>query len=59
MNSTIAHNTIENTSYTGISLGWGWGGVVSFARDNHVVGNRLINIMQFLNDGGCVCVIRE
>ena len=55
--TNITHNTIKNTGYTGISLGWGWGSHVSgkqtFAADNHIVGNRLLSIMSALNDGGC------
>ena len=55
--TNITHNTIRDTGYTGISLGWGWGSHVSgaqtFAADNHVVGNRLEGVMAALNDGGC------
>jgi hypothetical protein len=54
MNTIIEHNTIVNISYTGISLGWGWGRIISFAKNNVVQGNRLENVMQFLNDGGCI-----
>ena len=52
--TTIKQNTIHDTGYTGISLGWGWGSVVSYARDNHVTGNYLTNVMSALNDGGCI-----
>ena len=56
-NTTISHNTIRDTGYTGISLGWGWGthinGTQTFASDNHIIGNRMINVMSALNDGGC------
>jgi len=52
--TTIDHNTIRHSGYTGISLGWGWGRVVSFAADNHVTNNRVESVMQDLNDGGCV-----
>lgn len=56
-NTVIAHNTIANTGYTGISLGWGWGshvkGPQTWATDNHILNNRLSNIMSALNDGGC------
>lgn len=52
--TVIQQNTIRDTGYTGISLGWGWGRVVSFARDNHVRGNYLSNVMSALNDGGCI-----
>ena len=52
--TNISKNSISETSYTGISLGWGWGRVISFARNNHVFSNRIENIMRFLNDGGCI-----
>lgn len=56
-NTNISHNTIVDTGYTAISLGWGWGthvfGNQTFAADNHITGNRLSGIMSALNDGGC------
>ena len=56
-NTTISQNTVSNTGYTGISLGWGWGthvtGPQTYAADNHIIGNQLINVMSALNDGGC------
>ena len=55
--TTIAHNTIRDTGYTAISLGWGWGshvvGKQTWARDNHLVANHMSGIMSALNDGGC------
>lgn len=51
---TLQHNTVTQVGYTGISLGWGWGAVMSFARDNHVLRNRLSGVMRALNDGGCI-----
>jgi len=51
---TLQQNTITEVGYTGISLGWGWGRVVSFARDNHVRRNYLSGVMRALNDGGCI-----
>ena len=50
----LQHNTIAEVGYTGISLGWGWGRVASFARDNHVRHNALRGVMRALNDGGCI-----
>ena len=56
-NTVIDHNTIANSGYTGISLGWGWGshvhGPQTFASDNHITNNRITNVMSALNDGGC------
>lgn len=51
-NTEIVHNTIDNTSYTGISLGWGWGntkGTETYG--NKVVGNRITEVMTRLSDG--------
>lgn len=48
----ITNNTIQDTGYTGVSVGWGWGSVVSFAQDNHVTFNAISNVMKSLVDGG-------
>ena len=57
-NTTIEHNSIRDTGYTAISLGWGWGkhvlGAQTYASNNHVVGNRMSGVMSALDDGGCV-----
>lgn len=53
-NADVSYNTITDTGYTGISLGWGWGRVVSFAQNNHIHHNRLERVMQALVDGGCI-----
>lgn len=53
-NTTISRNTIRRTGYTGISLGWGWGRVFSWAKNNHVIGNSVHDVMSALNDGGCI-----
>lgn len=37
----VAHNEIVSTSYTGISLGWGWSRTPSVMSNNHVVGNHI------------------
>jgi hypothetical protein len=40
----IEHNHVANTSYTGISLGWGWGHTgCRQSGDNHIIRNRLEN----------------
>jgi len=52
--SKIDHNTIHSTGYTGISLGWGWGSVVSFARHNSITNNLVYDVMRALVDGGCI-----
>lgn len=65
---TISHNTISNSSYSGISAGWGWGGVdpdVRVAPGSHweypsvqeryvIENNYISDIMQTLVDGGGV-----
>lgn len=38
---------------TGISAGWGWG-MSSYGGNVSINYNRLINVMQLLDDGGCV-----
>src|SRR5581483_9581685 len=50
-NTIIAHNDVDNTPYTGISLGWGWG-TSSYAANNRVISNYVGKVMQTLTDGG-------
>jgi hypothetical protein len=50
-NAVIAHNDIDNTPYSGISLGWGWG-TSSYATNNRVLSNFVGKVMQTLIDGG-------
>jgi autotransporter-associated beta strand protein len=58
MNSTVAHNDVDNTPYTGISLGWGWG-TSSYAANNYVESNYVGKVMQTLTDGGSVYSLSE
>ncbi|KAJ1450653.1 hypothetical protein M885DRAFT_589872, partial [Pelagophyceae sp. CCMP2097] len=55
--TSLENNLIENTAYSGISLGWGWGiakcRVRSFARLNAVRGNVVRRPLRSLGDGGC------
>ena len=37
----IRHNEIENVSYSGISLGWGWTPEQSMMKDNRIVANKI------------------
>ena len=65
-NTSITHNEVFSTSYTGISVGWGgwnadydFGGDGShagptYARGNQIVGNLIHDVVQFLIDGGGV-----
>jgi hypothetical protein len=49
----ISHNYIENTPYTPISVGWGWG-TNSYAQNNQVSYNDLSNYAQQLTDVGAI-----
>ncbi|MEP4889365.1 MAG: CBM35 domain-containing protein [Aliiglaciecola sp.] len=57
----IEHNQIQNTHYTGVSLGWGWNNFgpettpdnyTTVARNNKFNNNRVYNVMTTLEDGG-------
>lgn len=52
----IAHNTIADLPYTGISVGWGWNyeGTEDTQRNIHIQSNRLSRFMQKLYDGGAI-----
>ena len=38
---TIEHNEINEVSYTGISLGWGWTRTINAMRNNRVIANKI------------------
>lgn len=40
-NTTIQHNEIENVSYSGISLGWGWTLETNMMQNNKIVANKI------------------
>jgi hypothetical protein len=40
-NTTIQHNEIENVSYSGISVGWGWTPTVSIMQSNKIIANKI------------------
>jgi hypothetical protein len=55
--TTIAHNEVWHTPYTGISLGWGWGLDDPGMVDNHVDHNRVHDVMtSSLLDGAAIYV---
>jgi hypothetical protein len=41
---TIEHNEISHTSYTGISVGWGWTRTASVLRDNRIHANLIHHV---------------
>lgn len=60
----IMHNDIQNTSYTAISVGWGWSALGSDPRENiininkaEIAYNRIKNYMKDLKDGGAIYVV--
>jgi hypothetical protein len=52
-NTVIQYNEIDDTPYTGISVGWGWG-TNSYAENNQVLNNHVYDVMDTLLDGGSV-----
>lgn len=40
-NTIIQHNEIENISYSGISLGWGWSAEANMMRNNKIIANKV------------------
>lgn len=40
-NTTIRHNEIEQVSYSGISLGWGWSAEANMMRNNKIIANKV------------------
>jgi Right handed beta helix region len=59
--SSIVHNQIDHTPYSGISIGWGgWPdkqgqpALTNYSHNNDVSYNLLFNIMQTLSDGGAI-----
>src|SRR5262249_20778332 len=67
--TTLAQNELFDLPYTGISVGWGWGGVdpggpggyttPSTSHDNTVSGNVVSHHMRKLHDGGAVYVLSQ
>lgn len=51
--TAIVHNTIDNSRYSGVCVGWGWG-LESYCRNIVVVNNSITRPMQLLADGGGV-----
>ncbi len=52
--TVIAHNTIRDTPYSGISMGWKWSTEPTPARENRVAHNHIHGVMRVLSDGGAI-----
>ena len=50
--TTIAHNEIDGTSYTGISLGWSWTRTANASRGNLIHANLIRNFATRVSDTG-------
>jgi hypothetical protein len=48
----IEHNEINNLSYSGISVGWGWTSKPNVMRNNKIHANHIHNVVQRLADAG-------
>jgi hypothetical protein len=53
--TTIQYNHIANTTYSGMSVGWGWGREAAGTGNNHIIGNRLESVMSTYCCGGGRC----
>ena len=40
-NSLVERNEVENVSYSGISMGWGWTAAANAMKNNRIVGNKI------------------
>jgi len=52
--TTIAHNLIHDTPYTGISVGWQWNPAPTACKRNLLEANHVYDVMKTLADGGCI-----
>ncbi|HEY4248669.1 MAG TPA: right-handed parallel beta-helix repeat-containing protein [Lacunisphaera sp.] len=50
--TTVAHNEIDGTSYTGISLGWSWTRTANASRGNLIHANLIQNFATRMSDTG-------
>eukprot|EP00038_Savillea_parva_P009887 m.186474 g.186474 ORF g.186474 m.186474 type:complete len:922 (+) comp16782_c0_seq1:76-2841(+) len=51
--TNLVHNTIHDSTYSGICAGWGWG-MSSYVRNINILNNSITMPMQRLADGGAV-----
>ena len=40
-NSVVEHNEVDNVSYTGISMGWGWTPTANVMKNNSIIANKI------------------
>ena len=52
--SEVCHNDIDGTSYTGISIGWGWSMDVKNQRNSFIGYNRIFNFNRKVIDGAAI-----
>ncbi|MBL7133775.1 MAG: right-handed parallel beta-helix repeat-containing protein [Phycisphaerae bacterium] len=52
--TTITHNLVHDTPYTGISVGWQWDPRPTACKENLIEANHVHDVMKTLADGGCI-----
>ncbi|MBP5466829.1 MAG: right-handed parallel beta-helix repeat-containing protein [Clostridia bacterium] len=58
LNGVISHNTINNTRYTGISVGWGWSeDAYPFLANNKISYNYISGAINLLSDGSAIYLV--
>lgn len=55
----ISHNDIAESSYSGITLGWGWCNDVSECKNNTISNNKIVNILSDLWDGNHIYTLGD
>ena len=50
----IAHNEVEDVPYSGMSVGWGWGRVATYAGNYEIACNEVHGYTKSLTDGGAI-----
>ena len=70
-NSKFEHNTVQETPYAGISIGWGWwnmngdddavvpGEGYATCHDNSICYNKFLNTLTVLNDAGAIYTLGD
>ncbi|HEY5958542.1 MAG TPA: right-handed parallel beta-helix repeat-containing protein, partial [Polyangiaceae bacterium] len=53
-NLDIEHNEVSHTSYTGISVGWGWTATANAMTSNKINYNNIHHVNQIMTDGGAI-----